>query len=85
MSGPPFTVDLRWQIMFAPSTVDHDLIPPEDATMPETSNNNEKGIVRIELTSEQKEQVKEITKKSAEAIELTVEELEQRIAPLMMY
>jgi|KBSSwiStaDraftv2_1062776.scaffolds.fasta_scaffold7455194_1 hypothetical protein len=51
--------------------------------MPET-NNNEKGIIRIELTSEQKEQVKEITKKSAEAIELTVEELEQRIAPIMV-
>ena len=52
--------------------------------MPEI-HNNDKGIVRIELTTEQKEQVKEITKKSAEAIELTVEELEQRIAPLMMY
>jgi hypothetical protein len=48
--------------------------------MPEI-NNNDKGIVRIELTTEQKEQVKEITKQSAEAIELTVEELEQRIAP----
>ena len=56
---------------------------PRMPPMPET-NNNEKGIVRIELTSEQKEQVKEITKKSAEAIELTVEELEQRIAPIMM-
>jgi hypothetical protein len=52
--------------------------------MPET-NRNEKGIVRIELTTEQKEQVKEITNKSAEAIELTVDELEQRIAPFMMY
>ena len=85
MSGPTFTVDLRCRPMFPPSKVDHDLIPPEEAAMPETPNNNEKGIVRIELTSEQKEQVKEITKKSAEAIELTVEELEQRIAPLMMY
>ena len=45
--------------------------------MPEI-HSNEKGIIRIELTSEQKEKVKEITKQSAEAIELTVEELEQR-------
>jgi hypothetical protein len=51
--------------------------------MPEI-NNNDKGIIRIELTSEQKEKVKEITKQSAEAIELTVEELEQRIAPRIM-
>jgi hypothetical protein len=51
--------------------------------MPEM-NNNEKGIIRIELTNEQKEQVKEITQQSAEAIELTVEELEQRIAPRVM-
>ena len=49
--------------------------------MPETNNSSDKGIIRIELTSEQKEQVKEITQQSAEAIELTVEELEQRIAP----
>ena len=52
--------------------------------MPEINNSNEKGIVRIELTNEQKEQVKEITKQNAEAIELTVEELEQRIAPIML-
>ena len=51
--------------------------------MPEI-HSNEKGIIRIELTSEQKEKVKEITKQSAEAIELTVEELEQRIAPRMV-
>lgn len=51
--------------------------------MPETNSSSDKGIIRIELTSEQKEQVKEITQKSAEAIELTVEELEQRIAPIM--
>lgn len=85
MRHAAFTMDLRWQLMFALSKIDHDLIPPEDAAMPETSNNNEKGIIRIELTSEQKEQVKEITKQNAEAIELTVEELEQRIAPIMLY
>ena len=42
---------------------------------------NEKEIVRIDLTTEQKEQVKAVTEKSAEAIELTVQELEARIAP----
>ena len=41
----------------------------------------EKKHLRIELTSEQKSQVAEATGKNAEAIELSVEELEQRIAP----
>jgi hypothetical protein len=45
------------------------------------SSSNEKDIVRIDLTNEQKEQVKNATEKSAEAIELTVQELEARIAP----
>jgi hypothetical protein len=47
-------------------------------------NQNEKTIVRIDLTPEQKEQVKAATDKSAEAIELTVQELEARIAPVML-
>jgi hypothetical protein len=38
-------------------------------------------IVRIELTAEQRQTVKQATSKDAEAIELTVDELEQRIAP----
>ena len=46
------------------------------------SNPNEKEIVRIDLTDEQKEQVKAATEKNAEAIELTVQELESRIAPI---
>jgi hypothetical protein len=37
--------------------------------------------VRLELTEEQKAQVKAATGKDARAIELNVEELEQRIAP----
>jgi len=45
------------------------------------SNPNEKEIVRIDLTDEQKDQVKAATEKNAEAIELTVQELESRIAP----
>jgi hypothetical protein len=45
------------------------------------SDNKENDVVRIDLTSEQKEQVKAATDKSADAIELTVQELEARIAP----
>ena len=43
---------------------------------------NEKEIVRIDLTNEQQEQVKAATEKDAAAIELTVQELEARIAPV---
>ncbi len=41
----------------------------------------EKKPVRIELTDEQKKQVQEATGKDASAIELTVEELEERVSP----
>ena len=44
----------------------------------------EQQIVRIELTPDQKQTVKAATAKDADAIELTVQELEQRIAPLYM-
>ena len=37
--------------------------------------------VRLNLTPDQQEQVKQATGKQAEALELTVEELEERIAP----
>jgi hypothetical protein len=49
------------------------------------SDNKETDIVRIDLTNEQKEQVKAVTEKNVDAIELTVQELEARIAPKMMY
>jgi hypothetical protein len=48
------------------------------------SNQNEKAIVRIDLTPDQKAKIKAATDKSAEAIELTVQELEARIAPRMV-
>jgi hypothetical protein len=38
-------------------------------------------IVRIDLTTAQKQTVKKETGKDVEAIELTVNELEERIAP----
>ena len=40
-----------------------------------------KGQFRIELTPEQKAKVRAATGKDAEAVELSVEELEERIAP----
>jgi hypothetical protein len=47
------------------------------------SDKKQNDVVRIDLTEEQKEQVKAATEKNAEAIELTVQELEARIAPIM--
>ena len=44
----------------------------------------EYNIVRIDLTNEQKEQVKAATEKTVDAIELTVQELEARIAPVRL-
>jgi Spy/CpxP family protein refolding chaperone len=49
------------------------------------SDASEKDIVRIDLTDEQKDQIKAATEKSAEAIELTVQELEARIAPRALF
>jgi hypothetical protein len=45
------------------------------------SDKKETDIVRIDLTSEQKQQVKAATEQNVDAIELTVQELEARIAP----
>ena len=41
----------------------------------------DKKPVRIERTEEQKKQIAEATGKEASAIELTVEELEERVSP----
>ena len=49
------------------------------------SDSKETEIVRIDLTNEQKEQVKAVTEKNVDAIELTVQELEARIAPVKLY
>jgi uncharacterized small protein (DUF1192 family) len=42
---------------------------------------NDKKVVRLDLTNEQKEQVRQATGKDAQAVELSVQELEERIAP----
>ena len=39
---------------------------------------------RLTLTKEQREQIKKVTGKKADALELSVEELEERIAPMRM-
>jgi len=48
-----------------------------------SSKKNE--IVKITLTKAQKEQIKEQTGMDAEAVELKVNELEERIAPRPMF
>jgi len=40
------------------------------------------GTFTMKLTSEQKDQIRKVTGKDAEVIELSVEELEERIAPV---
>jgi hypothetical protein len=45
---------------------------------------NPKDQVRIQLTPEQKALVKSATGKDAEAVELSVSELEERIAPITL-
>jgi hypothetical protein len=45
---------------------------------------NPKDQIRIELTPEQKATVRSATGKDAEAVELSVEELEARIAPVTL-
>ena len=44
---------------------------------------SDKEIVRIQVTPEQKQLIKKETGKDAEAVELSVKELEERIAPMM--
>ena len=45
---------------------------------------DQKNQFRIELTPDQKDQVRHATGKDAEAVELSVEELEERIAPVKL-
>jgi uncharacterized small protein (DUF1192 family) len=44
-----------------------------------------KGQVRIELTADQKATIRNATGKDAESLELTVSELEERIAPIQVF
>jgi hypothetical protein len=58
---------------------------PLSPTREDTMDNDKKQIVRIDLNDEQKLQVEEKTGKKADALELSVQELEERIAPRSMY
>jgi len=40
--------------------------------------------VRIELTDEQRNKIREVTGKDANAIEFSAEELEERVAPIQL-
>ena len=51
----------------------------------EKKPNADRAFVRIELTKPQQEEVKQSTGKDAEAIELSVNELEERIAPRAVF
>jgi hypothetical protein len=53
-------------------------------TLKEAHVSNPKDQFRIKLTPEQKAQVQSATGKEAEAVELSVEELEERIAPITL-
>jgi hypothetical protein len=53
----------------------------QPGTQQEDTMEDRKHQFRIELTPEQKNQVRQATGKDAEAVELSVEELEERIAP----
>jgi uncharacterized small protein (DUF1192 family) len=59
----------------------------QDATRSATPQEDamSKDQIRIELTPEQKAQVLKVTGKNAEAVELSVEELEERIAPINVF
>jgi hypothetical protein len=48
---------------------------------PEEGMSSDKKSIRFTLTPEQRAQVRELTGKDAEAVELTAQELEERIAP----
>lgn len=56
---------------------------PTDRDTPEgTTMEKKPERIRIELTAEQKKQIKEASGEDVEAIELTAQELEDRIAPI---
>jgi hypothetical protein len=46
---------------------------------------DKKDTIRIELTEEQKKQIKDASGQDVKALEITAQELEQRIAPMMLY
>jgi len=54
-------------------------------TLLEDVMSSQRPSIRLKLTKEQQEEVRKATGKNAEAIELSIEELEARIAPKKMF
>jgi hypothetical protein len=48
------------------------------------SAHDPKQVIRIDLTPNQRDQVRSATGRESEALELTIQELEERIAPRIM-
>lgn len=48
------------------------------------SAQNAKAVVRIDLTAEQREKIRAATGKNIEALQISADELEQRIAPSLV-
>jgi hypothetical protein len=73
-----FTIGSRQTGILSPvnTTLRHTLSSTGSLTM-----KNDKEIVRIDLTPEQKQLVKKEIGKEGDSVELTVKELEERIAP----
>jgi hypothetical protein len=71
--GGSFTPQSRSMLMFRCSI-------PSPSTVEDTMKNDEPRV-RIELTNEQKNQIKEAAGHEIGAVEFSMEELEQRIAP----
>jgi hypothetical protein len=67
-----FTLSSRYDCRLSPVQLAHS----QERSMTTSGN------LRITLTPEQKEQVRKATGKEAEAVELSIEELEERIAPM---
>ncbi len=59
-----------------------DLQSPPTST--EESMKKDEPRIRIELTTEQKKQIKDVSGEDVSALEVTPQELEQRIAPMTM-
>jgi hypothetical protein len=57
-------------------------VPAAATKLSEGAMDSSKGQIRIELTPEQKAKIRNVTGKDADAVELSVEELEERIAPV---
>lgn len=86
----PFTINSRGPCS-VPLTKHGELFAPRGPSahqffseFPMTQTNKDQQVIRIDLTDTQKAQVKSTTGRDADAIELDVRSLEERIAPRIM-